>query len=107
MRRFFALRHSRDEIAAGRREESACRQEACCAFLLLPIASRWNVRGSAAVTIAIVICALTWGHGLRAVWMSTVVPRFGASAACNCPENDLIFQCIRRYIGTGWRIFML
>lgn len=38
MRGFFALRHSRDEIAA-----------------------RWNVRGSAAVTIAIVICAITWG----------------------------------------------
>lgn len=39
--------------------------------------------------------------------MSTVVPRVGVRAACNCPENDLIFQCIRRYIGTGWRIFML
>ena len=106
LRGLFALRHSRDGIAATWREESAFRQEVCAAAVLLPIAllvpvsttdrvllstsvllvllvelinssieaaidrislerhelsGRAKDCGSAAVTIAVVICAITWG----------------------------------------------
>ncbi len=105
MRGWFALRHSRDGIAATWREESAFRQEVCVAAILLPVAmlmplsavervllaasvllvllvelinsaleavvdrislerhelsGRAKDCGSAAVTVAILICALTW-----------------------------------------------
>jgi diacylglycerol kinase (ATP) len=119
LRGVFALRHSWAGIAATWREESAFRQEACIAAVLLPIAAFVHVGaaervmlaasvllvllvelinssieaaidrislerhelsgrakdcGSAAVTIAIVIAAMTWGvfcgplawHWLRA-----------------------------------------
>ena len=106
LRGFFALRHSWAGIAATWREESAFRQEACVAFVLLPIAAFVHVSaaervmlaasvllvllvelinssieaaidrislerhelsgrakdcGSAAVTVALVIAAITWG----------------------------------------------
>jgi diacylglycerol kinase (ATP) len=105
LRGWFALRHSRDGIAATWREESAFRQEVCIAAILLPVAMLLPVSavervllaasvlmvllvelinsaleavvdrislerhelsgrakdcGSAAVTVAILICALTW-----------------------------------------------
>ncbi|SAK83735.1 diacylglycerol kinase [Caballeronia glebae] len=105
LRGLFALRHSRDGIAATWREESAFRQEVCVAVVLLPLAfvvpasaaehvllaasvllvllvelinssieaaidrislerhelsGRAKDCGSAAVTVAIVIGALTW-----------------------------------------------
>ncbi|WP_277184520.1 diacylglycerol kinase [Caballeronia sp. BR00000012568055] len=105
LRGWFALRHSRDGIAATWREESAFRQEVCVAAILLPVAmlmplsavervllaasvllvllvelinsaleavvdrislerhelsGRAKDCGSAAVTVAILICALTW-----------------------------------------------
>lgn len=105
LRGWFALRHSRDGIAATWREESAFRQEVGVAAILLPVAmllplsavervllaasvllvllvelinsaleavvdrislerhelsGRAKDCGSAAVTVAILICALTW-----------------------------------------------
>jgi diacylglycerol kinase (ATP) len=119
LRGWFALRHSRDGIAATWREESAFRQEVCVAVILLPVALLMPVStverlllaasvllvllvelinsaleavvdrislerhelsgrakdcGSAAVTMAIVIAAMTWAmiagplmlHWLRA-----------------------------------------
>ncbi|MFM0053154.1 diacylglycerol kinase [Caballeronia grimmiae] len=119
LRGLFALRHSWDGIAVTWREESAFRQEACAAIVLLPIAffvpvstaervllaasvllvllvelinssieatidrislerhelsGRAKDCGSAAVTVSIVISAMTWGmicgpHVWR--WLST------------------------------------
>ena len=122
LRALFALRHSCDGIAAALREESAFRQEAVLAAVLLPgawlmpvgaiervmliasvllvllvellnssieaavdrislerheLSKRAKDCGSAAVTVALLMCAMTWGvlcgpmayHWLRAMFV--------------------------------------
>ena len=51
LRGFFALRHSRDGIAAAWREESAFRQEVCGAAVLLPIACLVSVSATERVLL--------------------------------------------------------
>ncbi|WP_250437830.1 MULTISPECIES: diacylglycerol kinase [unclassified Caballeronia] len=52
LRGLFALRHSRDGIAATWREESAFRQEVCVAAVLLPIAFAVPVGAAERVLLA-------------------------------------------------------